>query len=155
MPTPQLKAQHSPGRTYWMVGDRATVELAGSETGGKLALISFLVVPGGGPPPHTHGGEDETFFVVEGDVVFYVGNSRLAAKPGDVIHVPQGTLHRFANESTRNARFLVIIAPAGLEGFFEEAGIPCAVDDIHAPPADEVRKRQLKEVGRRWKVEFL
>ncbi len=75
----------------------------------------------GGPPPHVHRDRDETFYVVEGRYVFIRGADEIEVGPGQVIFVPRGTRHHFRT-LVAPARTLILIAPAGLEGFFREMG---------------------------------
>ena len=72
--------------------------------------------PGGGPPPHIHHVEDETFHMLEGSFTFQAGGQRINAKPGDLIHIPRGTVHSLKNEGTVRARAVIIISPAGPTG---------------------------------------
>ena len=52
--------------------------------------------------------------VLDGDRTFTVN-----AESG--FHISKGTLHAWRNATTKPARTLLFIAPAGFEGFFEEA----------------------------------
>lgn len=142
------------GGTFWRAGDRATVRLTGAETAGQLAVVEFLVVPGGGPPPHVHLREDETFILLEGELALYLGDERIVARAGDLVHVPTGAPHRFRNETPACARCLVLIAPAGHENFFAEAGVPCAAYDLDPPPVDDALIARLRTVGERRHVRF-
>ena len=83
------------GKMYWGPGDRYTFLVTGAETGGAYFAMEAVVPPGGGPPPHIHRQEDETFYVVEGDVEFLLGDRIVIATEGDFVNVPRGALHRF------------------------------------------------------------
>ena len=60
------------------------------ETDGRHAMFEAVVLPGGGPPPHLHTREDETFYVLEGEITFQMGGEKLAAGPGTFVHMPIG-----------------------------------------------------------------
>jgi hypothetical protein len=49
------------GRSYWGPGDLYTFLVTGEESGGAYFAMEALVPTGGGPPPHIHRNEDETF----------------------------------------------------------------------------------------------
>ncbi|MGA8351569.1 MAG: cupin domain-containing protein, partial [Isosphaeraceae bacterium] len=67
------------GRSIWVVGDRYTIKCSRNDTSGAYALLEAVVPPGAGPPPHIHSREDEAFFVLEGELQFYVeGRSFMA-----------------------------------------------------------------------------
>ncbi len=62
------------GRMYWGPGDLYTFLVTGAESAGASFAMEALVPPGGGPPPHTHRFEDETFYVLEGECDFRLGD---------------------------------------------------------------------------------
>jgi mannose-6-phosphate isomerase-like protein (cupin superfamily) len=97
--------------------------LSSQRSEGQLAIIEMLVPPNGGPIPHEHKGFQECFYVLEGEVEMITRENRILAKQGDLVHIPlDGPIHCFKNTGTVNARLLCIVAPAGLDQFFEEAG---------------------------------
>ena len=103
------------GRTVAVVGDLYRFLATGEETNGKYALWEAIVLPGGGPPPHVHSLEEEGFYILEGEITFTIGDKRLEASAGMFANMPVGTPHSFKNESTKPAKMLISIAPAGLE----------------------------------------
>lgn len=124
------------GERIWIVGDTMTLKAVGDTTGGKLVLLENLTAPGGGPPPHTHTREDESFYVLDGTFEIRIGDELHALGPGGFAHVPRGTVHNFRNTAETPSRILVGFTPGGIEGFFRESGRP-ATDDGPAPPLDE------------------
>ncbi len=115
--------QHSSiPRDFALSGDLNRFLLTGEHTGGVYAQWEAHVPPAGGPPLHVHEREDESFYILEGEVVCQLGDSRFKAQAGDCVYLPRGTPHRFHNESENPARVLVTVIPAGLERMFMEAG---------------------------------
>ncbi len=112
------------GKTIWVAGDHYTIKTSGTDTGGAFALVEARVPPGGGPPPHRHTREDEAFYLLEGELEFHADGQSFRAGPGAWITLAKGSLHRFRNLSDRDARLLILVAPAGLEQFFLEVGTP-------------------------------
>ncbi|MGE5374589.1 MAG: cupin domain-containing protein, partial [Bacteroidota bacterium] len=82
--------------------------------------MEALVPPGGGPPPHIHRREDETFYILDGECSIRVGENMLAASSGGFISIPRGTLHCFKNEGIRTMKMILTFVPAGIEKYFEE-----------------------------------
>src|SRR5262249_12760824 len=83
----QNRIQHVPagsGPGYWGPGDQIRFVLTGAETDGAFFLAEVLVPPGGGPPPHIHDREDETFYLLQGALTIWVGDQTLYASQGDV-----------------------------------------------------------------------
>src|SRR5262245_28338874 len=93
-----------------------------------------VVPPGGGPPPHVHSREEEGFYILEGEITFTIGDKRHVATAGMFANMPIGTPHSFKNESSRTARMLISVAPAGLEQMFFAVGQPVAPGATSAPP---------------------
>src|SRR5215468_983800 len=131
-------------RTVVVVGDVYRFLATGEDTSGNYALFEAFVSPGGGPPPHVHSREEEGFYVLEGEITFFVGDQRLVASAGMFANVPVGTPHSFKNESGKPARMLISVAPAGLEKMFFEVGVPLPEGaTTAAPPTTEEIDRLL------------
>ena len=108
------------GATYLGPGDIYRFLVTGAESGGAYFAMEATVPPGGGPPPHIHRYEDETFYVLEGECRLLLADEWVAAGAGDFVNVPRGTVHRFQNQGTETMRMIVTFTPAGIERFFEE-----------------------------------
>jgi quercetin dioxygenase-like cupin family protein len=130
------------GATYLGPGDSYRFLVTGTETGGAYFAMEALVPPGGGPPPHIHRNEDETFYVVEGHVEILLGDDVVTAGAGDFVNVPRGEVHRFHNAGDTTMRMILTFTPAGIEKFFEET-LERALDPTQPPPdnVDEVAAR--------------
>ena len=73
-----------------------------------------------GPGPHFHRGITESFYVLEGTVRLHDGERWLDGGPGDFLHVPEGGVHGFRNESGEPASMLLLFTPgAPREDYFE------------------------------------
>jgi quercetin dioxygenase-like cupin family protein len=143
------------GRMYWGPGDLYTFLITGEETGGAYFAMEALVPPGGGPPPHVHSREDETFYVLEGDVTFRLGDHEVVAGPGDFVHVPRGSVHNFQNCGTDTARIILTFTPSGIERFFEET-LQRAYDPTLDPPEPvEAVAARYAEAAPRYGIAFL
>ena len=108
------------GPAFWGPGDHYTFLVTGEESGGAYFAMEALVPPGGGPPPHIHTREDETFYLLEGQLEFVLGEELRIAGPGDFVNVPRGTVHRFLNTGTETARVVLTFTPAGIDRWFRE-----------------------------------
>ena len=80
----------------------------------NLALIT-IAPHRGGPPPHSHASEDDSFYIVEGELTLLLGDEELAAGPGTFVLVPPEVTHTFANRGDVPVRMLNIHAPAGFD----------------------------------------
>ena len=157
METPRHVATHVPpdgGQAIWLVGDTYTVKLSGEQTGGAFSLSEAVVPAGGGPPPHIHHQEDETFVVLEGELLLEMGETTLPAPVGTVLYVPKGTRHGFRNVGANPARMLFLYMPAGMERMFAEIGQP-AQRGVPAPPNSPEDVAKMLAVADKYHFELL
>jgi quercetin dioxygenase-like cupin family protein len=106
-------------------GGPLTFKARGAQTGERMTLLENVIAPGDGPPLHTHAGEDESWYVLEGSLRFRLDDQLYAAPAGSFVFVPRGTAHCFQNTGTEPARILVIFTPSGMERFFDRfAALP-------------------------------
>jgi len=106
----------------------------GETTCGTFGLYTWKAAPAsGGPGPHFHRTINESFFVLSGTIKIYDGRRWIDAGPGDFVHIPEGGLHGFRNDSDQPATMLIHFAPgAPREAYFEgnarfaREGLPAA-----------------------------
>ena len=127
--------------------------LASAEmTGGHYALQRMRLGRGFAPPtPHRHGPED--FYILRGQVRFWVGDKEVVAMEGDFVRTRPGGWHTLLVES-EEADLLMIFSPPGLEGFFRDLSRPAETLD---PPAGRVGPPdpdRLRTVGLQYGIEF-
>lgn len=143
------------GRTIAVVGDVYRFLATGADTDGKYAQFEALVLPGGGPPPHIHRNEEEGFYIVEGEVTFYVGEERIVATPGMFASMPVGTPHAFRNESDRPAKMIITVAPAGVEEMFFQIGVELPEGSTEALPPTPAEIEKLLALAPKYGIEVL
>ena len=68
-----------------------------------------------GPPVHQHATEDDSFYMLDGELTFVVDDEEVVAGPGTFVLVPPEVPHTFANRGDEPARFVNIHAPAGFD----------------------------------------
>jgi quercetin dioxygenase-like cupin family protein len=105
-------------------GERITFRRTAAETDGELAAIDLELPPAARVPGglHIHPLQEERFEVVRGTMRFRIRRERVVASPGDVVVVPPGVPHDFANAGDEEALVRVDIRPAlKMEQLFETA----------------------------------
>jgi quercetin dioxygenase-like cupin family protein len=142
------------GWTIAVVGDIYRFLATGEDTSGKYAMWEALVPPGGGPPPHVHSREEESFFILEGEITLTVGKERIVASAGMFANMPVGTQHSFKNEGRRSAKMLISVAPAGLEKMFLEFGVPLEAGATTALPPTKEEIEKLLAVAPMYGIEI-
>jgi quercetin dioxygenase-like cupin family protein len=123
------------GERFWFLGTLATIRIPGDAVGGRYALIEFLFPRGASPPLHTHP-QDESYFLLDGQMTIQAGHERFELAVGDTAVVPMGVPHTFRVDS-ETARTLLLSTPAGIEGLFRDGGVSATAPTL--PPADTPR----------------
>jgi len=101
-------------------GGPLTFKVRAEDTDGSLTVFENVIAPGDGPPAHFHEAQDESWYVLEGELRFKLGDAMRSAPVGSFVFVPRGTVHCFQNVGDGPARILVIFNPAGMEPFFDQ-----------------------------------
>jgi quercetin dioxygenase-like cupin family protein len=143
------------GRTIAIVGDVYRFLATGDDTDGRYAMWESIVLPGRGPPPHTHSREEEGFYVLEGEVTFTVNGERLVATAGTFANMPVGVPHSFTNATDKPARMLISVAPAGLEKMFFEVGVPLPEGATAAAPPTKEEIERLMALAPQYGIQIL
>jgi hypothetical protein len=82
-----------------------------------------------------------------------VGQETFRAGVGSFVHLPKGVLHSYQSVGEVPARFLTLMLPAGLEGFFQEVGKP-VTHLSSSPPLEEDDIARLLTVAPKYGVEI-
>jgi mannose-6-phosphate isomerase-like protein (cupin superfamily) len=90
------------------------------ETGGLVSVWETVVPQGAGAPPHSHAGEDEAFYVLDGELTMEVaGETRpIVLGAGSFVYSPRGVEHAFRNCGAGPLLMLVLCLPGGIERMF-------------------------------------
>ena len=120
----------------WFLGTVVRPKLMGEDTGGRFALWEGELPCGAEPPYHSHP-QDETFYVLAGDVTVCVEAQTRRFASGDAAFVAAGIPHSFRVESD-TARMLFLSTPAGIEDYVRALAEPARWPWLQ-PPADGPR----------------
>jgi quercetin dioxygenase-like cupin family protein len=86
----------------------------------ELSLLEFSIKPGGGVSPHFHKRHSDSFYVLEGEVEFHVGDEVVQGSSGTYVLAPHGAVHYFRNVSDTPARALNLHTPGGFVEYRRE-----------------------------------
>ncbi len=123
-------------RIYHLLGNLLTFHAFPSETDDNYALVEIKTAPGAGAPPNHHAGEDESFFILEGEFEFFVDGQTRNVTGGDFVKIPDGAVHAFTCTGSAPGRLISVSAPGQVHDiFFTQAGdvLPDGTTDIPAP----------------------
>jgi quercetin dioxygenase-like cupin family protein len=143
------------GEATWFVGQLATVKMGSDETKGRCALLEFVTPAGGGAPYHVHQNEDESFYVLEGEITFYVGAAVIHATAGSFVFGPRKVPHTFVVGPHGPARYLLFTEPAGFDRFVAEAGVPAEARTLPPPLDGPPDIAALAETAKKYGIEIL
>lgn len=88
-----------------IVKDNETYLLRDNKTLKNLVLSSTRLYRGQSTRGHSHVGQEEVYFFVQGTGVMEVGNQRFRVTAGDIILIPDGEFHRVINDGEMNLLF--------------------------------------------------
>jgi len=141
------------GPAVWFLNTLAIVKAAASQTGGAFGLIEQLAPVGAGSPYHVHRAEEETFYILDGELEFFSEGRRFVGGPGAYVFLPRGIPHGFQVVGASTARFLILTTPGGFEGFVTEMGEPATALRLPEPTAPNMEK--LAALAAKYRIEIL
>jgi quercetin dioxygenase-like cupin family protein len=86
----------------------------------ELSLLETTFDPGSGVDPHFHKGHSDSFYVLEGELEFHVGDEAFTATPGSYVLAPPNVVHHFRNMGDTPARVLNLHTPGGFAQYRRE-----------------------------------
>jgi quercetin dioxygenase-like cupin family protein len=121
------------GDALWCAGALTTVKVGAEQGAGAFGVVEDLAPKGSGTPLHRHSADDEAFYVLEGEMTFFLGDAPpIPASAGSFVHIPGGTVHAFRVDSD-TARYLIITTPHHV-AFYRAMSDPASTRTI---PPDE------------------
>jgi quercetin dioxygenase-like cupin family protein len=101
------------------LGGEIVFKARAAQTAGSLTVFEAVNPPGKGPPYHVHEELDEVIYVLEGTLRVRLVDEIEEATAGAFVLIPRGMPHTWAGHGEEAVRLLVVVAPSGLEGFFD------------------------------------
>lgn len=118
-------------RSYWFGPNLVTFLVQSAETSGAFSFIRCTLKKGFEPPLHIHSKEDESSYVLDGEILYQAGDQDFHAKAGDMVHLPKHIPHSFT-PMTDTVTLLLLITPGGFEDMFRQCSRPAA--ELSLPP---------------------
>lgn len=91
-----------------------------SEHARGASTTEWVATPGFDTGLHVHERLEETWYVLDGELEFHVGEEAFRASPGACVFVPPHVPHAFANHTAAPAKFLLIMSPPTHDRYFVE-----------------------------------
>src|SRR5919202_1753558 len=121
------------GRSASLRGTEVRFKVSSDDAEGA-SCVEFTAAPGFDTGLHVHERLEETWYILDGQIEFRVGEETFEAASGACVFVPPRVPHAFANRTDTPATFLLIMSPPGHDRYFDELAEILAVD---GPPDSE------------------
>lgn len=141
------------GQAIWFLRNNITIKATAQGTGGAFGLFESLIAPGFSPPLHVHHREDESFWVLQGELTMQCADRTFSAGAGSFVFLPRDVPHTFVVEGDTPARMLTLLTPGGGEGLFIEYGRPAEHDGLPPPTPPDIER--LIRVSERYGAEIV
>jgi quercetin dioxygenase-like cupin family protein len=105
------------------------------------SMFDWTIPAGFATGRHVHRVQEETFYMLEGECEWFVGDEIVRATPGTFLFIPPGVPHNITNASEKPARVLMTVSPPGHEHYFEELAKLTASGRPDAKAISELRAR--------------
>jgi quercetin dioxygenase-like cupin family protein len=125
-------------------GGVLTIKATSEETDGAFLLFEDVMSQGKTTPLHVHANEDETLYVLEGEILVHIDGEDHPVGPHGVAVAPRGVPHAFLVTS-QTARVLTLQTPGSAEAFYRGASEPASADADPSGPVDFDRVREAAE----------
>ncbi|MCX4695832.1 quercetin 2,3-dioxygenase [Streptomyces sp. NBC_01408] len=152
--TAPIALREGEGEALWFLDFLATVKGSAAEMNGAASVIEHLGRRGTGSPLHVHHRDDEWWYVLDGEVTFWVAGQVIAAPAGSFVYGPRHVPHTFLVTSDE-ARFLHVTEPGGFDGFTRSLGKPAP--SLEIPPHGIVLPdlEQVRAIAAEFGIEVL
>lgn len=119
--------------SYLFLGVRLIIHISGECTDDQLSLIEGIIPPGGDNGLHVHLHEDESMYLISGELEVTLDKLQFTLRPGESYFAPRNVPHRLRNTGATEARTLLINTPGSFAGLIREAGIPLTGSETTGP----------------------
>jgi quercetin dioxygenase-like cupin family protein len=144
--------QRDAAELRWLAETSTRFLATGESTGETFTLVDEQARRGESVPLHRHRDDWESFYVIEGESTFYIGDEPEGrASAGSFAHIPGGTVHGFRIES-ETARYLILTTPRHGR-FYRAITLPSRAGGL--PPLETVDGSQISKACEAYGVEFV
>ena len=150
--TPQTKPRL--GEPLWFLHNLSRVLVDGDQSQGRFSLVEMTGASGDMPPLHIHHGEDETFYVLEGQLEVHVaGREPTVVGPGRACIAPRGIPHAYKVTSAGPTRWLVAMTGTSFARLVRDASVPAETATLPVDP--EFDPQEIDAISARHGIELL
>jgi mannose-6-phosphate isomerase-like protein (cupin superfamily) len=127
----------------------------------ETVVLEMTLPVGSSAPLHVHDDLDDTWYILDGEMVVRCGDDELVVGAGHWVSMPRGVPHTFRVVGAREARILLVHDNASFRDFIREVSVPAATRALPSqpafPPMDDMARsaasHDLRQIGRPMSVE--
>jgi mannose-6-phosphate isomerase-like protein (cupin superfamily) len=129
-------------QTWWFLDTLVVEHRRASEM--EAVVLEMTLPVGSAPPLHVHDDLDDTWYILEGEMVVRCGDDEMVVGAEHWVSMPRGVPHTFRVVGDREARILLVHDNASFRDFIRAVGIPAGAHVVptepHFPPMDELAR---------------
>ena len=149
---PSIKYQ--PRSTRLQLRRDAWLCLWGADTGGAYCLIEASLAPGMEVPRHTHTREDETYYVLSGELEVVVGDKTFVLGAGDTLIAPRNIPHQLRNSGNVENHYLLVFSPSGFDEFLRATAVYAPEQAVTSTESHPVAAADVRDVAAAYGIRF-
>lgn len=128
--------------------------VSGKQTDGSFCLFENRSDGQTKTPIHVHADDDETIYVIEGQLTAILDGEARTLSPGECIFLKRGIPHQLMNPGNQPVRYILIGTPSVFERFLAEGGQELRKGDVVGPPTSADIER-LKAAAPKFGITLL
>jgi mannose-6-phosphate isomerase-like protein (cupin superfamily) len=128
--------------------------LSGADTGAAYCLLEASLAPEMDVPRHTHTREDETYFVLAGELEVIVGHEVFILRRGDCLMAPRNIPHRLRNSGNVDNHYLLLFSPSGFDEFLRVTAVAAPNNADSASEPTPVTVPNVREIAADYGIFF-
>ena len=90
----------------------------------ETIVLEMTLPVGSSPPLHVHDDLDDTWYILEGEMVVRCGDDDTVVGAGHWVSMPRGVPHTFRVVGDREARILLVHDNASFRDLIRDLGVP-------------------------------
>ena len=128
--------------------------LSGEQTKGQFCLLENKSDGNTMTPIHVHAQDDETVYIIEGELTAVIDGKPRRLSAGESIFLPRGIPHQLVNMGGNPCRYILIGTPALFDRFLAEGGHELQPGEVAGPPTQAEIER-LREASPKFGITLL
>ena len=135
------------GESLWFLHNLSRILIDGTESENRFSIVEMTGAPGDMPPLHVHHEEDETFYVIEGELQLHIaGRAPVRVAANQAAFAPRGVPHAYRVTSSGATRWLVACTGRSFAGLVRDTSVPALTPTLPVDPQfdpEEVLERSM------------